>query len=369
MVYDRDGTPLGRWGEPTPDGERCRQVDGTQRDAQGHPLVRERRIGQDFYTDAQRSRVCDDAELRSCIMQAPPGGSLQLGAAARTAEAFLGGVQGRIEERAADAERSVRTIGRVARDVATGRVRVGTLAQAAADRVTHLVGQGAEYARHPEKLLPVIDKARAEVKKEWEEWKDQPLQEKAESVASAAGSVAVDLGTRALTGTLNQAAGVAGKARKMEKAGEAAAGAAKKGQQAARAGHTAREVAEHPRPAVVPSATADQQIPGRHGAFRQAKRDAGIPQNQHPERIERPELWDGQTKKKVLDSQGRPVKTREFVYTRPSDGRKITIQDHSARHQYGEGGRGDQGPHFNVRPYGESHTTLPGAQEHYPFKK
>ncbi|MFF7096832.1 HNH/endonuclease VII fold putative polymorphic toxin [Streptomyces rubradiris] len=33
-----------------------------------------------------------------------------------------------------------------------------------------------------------------------------------------------------------------------------------------------------------------------------------------------------------------------------SDGDRVIIQDHAYGHYYGEGGVGDQGPHFNVRP-------------------
>lgn len=233
MMYDRDGTPMGRWGEPTPDGERCRHVDGTQRDAQGYPLVRERRIGQDFHTDAQRSRVCDDAALTRCFMRAAPGESLQLGAGWRTAEAFLAGAQNRVEERATEAERSARALVQTARDVAQGHISLRTLGQAAVERATQLAGDGYDYLKHPEKLKPLLDQASAAVRSEYIEWRNKPAVEKAEDVASLAGSAAVDLSTRALTGTLNQAAGITKKARRAEKTGEAVAGAAAKGPQAA----------------------------------------------------------------------------------------------------------------------------------------
>lgn len=221
MMHDRDGTPMGRWGEPMPDGEHCRYVDGTQRDAQGYPRVYERKIGQDFHTDAQRSRVCEDAELQRCFMRAEPGQSLQLGPVARTAEAFLGGIQGRLEERAEEAENSTRTLGRVASDVAHGRVSMRTLGQAAADRATQLVGEGRDYLEHPEKLKPILDTARRQIRADWEEWKSKPLDEKVEAVAGAAGSVGGDLAVRTVTGALKQTAHVVGSAGKAEQAGGA----------------------------------------------------------------------------------------------------------------------------------------------------
>jgi arsenate reductase-like glutaredoxin family protein len=110
-------------------------------------------------------------------------------------------------------------------------------------------------------------------------------------------------------------------------------------------------------------------LPGRHGAFSQAKRDAGIPKGQQPDRIETPRLRDSATGQPVRDELGRPVTSREYVYTRPSDGAQITIQDHSAGHQFHQGGVGDQGPHFNVRPYGRPQSTLPGTTPHYPFTR
>jgi hypothetical protein len=59
--------------------------------------------------------------------------------------------------------------------------------------------------------------------------------------------------------------------------------------------------------------------------------------------------------------------TREYVFTRP-DNSQVIIQDHSAGHRFGQGGVGDQGPHFNVRPPENTRTgRVPGTSEHYPF--
>ena len=67
--------------------------------------------------------------------------------------------------------------------------------------------------------------------------------------------------------------------------------------------------------------------------------------------------------------EGKRVETREYLFTR-EDGTQIVIQDHRAGHQFGEGGVGDQGPHFNVRPADETRNgTVPGTATHYPFEK
>jgi hypothetical protein len=71
----------------------------------------------------------------------------------------------------------------------------------------------------------------------------------------------------------------------------------------------------------------------------------------------------------VLDDNYKPIRTRQYHYTVNND--EIVIQDHSAGHQFGDGGVGDQGPHFNVRP-GSSPEELrngifPGTEAHYNY--
>jgi len=70
----------------------------------------------------------------------------------------------------------------------------------------------------------------------------------------------------------------------------------------------------------------------------------------------------------VLGPDGKPVMTREYTYTRP-DGSQVVIQDHAAGHQFGEGGQGDQGPHFNVRPPEDTRSgKVPGTEPHYGWE-
>jgi RHS repeat-associated protein len=105
---------------------------------------------------------------------------------------------------------------------------------------------------------------------------------------------------------------------------------------------------------------------GRHGALNQAKRDLGIPRAQHPAAINRVPLTN-RNGNPILGGNGKRIMTREYLYKR-ADGSEIIIQDHSAGHQFGEGGIGDQGPHFNVRPVDNPRTGhVPGTSEHYSF--
>jgi RHS repeat-associated protein len=112
----------------------------------------------------------------------------------------------------------------------------------------------------------------------------------------------------------------------------------------------------------------------RNAAFRDAKRDAGITSDQVPV-VRKAPMTDsnGHVVKDPVTKQ--PISTREYEYTMP-DGRKVYIQDHGAGHDFGEGGVGDQGPHFNVRPpdpetgVGPARTgKVPGTKPHYPFVK
>ncbi len=105
---------------------------------------------------------------------------------------------------------------------------------------------------------------------------------------------------------------------------------------------------------------------GRSGALNEAKRDLGIPRSQHPDSVGRVPLVD-RNGKNILGTDAKPIMTREYTYTRP-DGSKTIIQDHSAGHRFGQGGAGDQGAHFNVRPPENTRTgSVSGAKDHYSW--
>ena len=119
-----------------------------------------------------------------------------------------------------------------------------------------------------------------------------------------------------------------------------------------------------------------KQFSSRKEAFRAAKRDAGIPILQHPDKIKDP--YTGQLKQyrrvkmtdrngsAILNDEGKPIWTREYQYTR-HDGSKVIIQDHSAGHNYLDG-VGNQGSHFNIRPIENTRTgKLAGTLEHYNY--
>lgn len=109
----------------------------------------------------------------------------------------------------------------------------------------------------------------------------------------------------------------------------------------------------------------------RKGAFKEAKRDAGIPKSQQPDKIDGKQSvkvpMTDKFGKTILGEDGKPINTREYHYTK-QDGTKVVIQDHSAGH--GQFGGEAAKPHFNVRPEENTRTgKLPDTKDHYPFKK
>ncbi|MFJ4344801.1 RHS repeat-associated core domain-containing protein [Pseudomonas sp. NPDC089401] len=107
----------------------------------------------------------------------------------------------------------------------------------------------------------------------------------------------------------------------------------------------------------------------RRDAFRQAKRDAGVPGNQQPFELSRTVLRSG-ISGKVRDSNGVPIETRQYHFTN-TDGSVVVLQEHSLGHAKAMPKHGAE-PHFNVRPVDEKgnvieNGSVPGTHGHYNF--
>lgn len=104
----------------------------------------------------------------------------------------------------------------------------------------------------------------------------------------------------------------------------------------------------------------------RRGAFKEAKRDAGIPVVQQPFDVKTEPMRTAAHEggHVIKDKQGNVIYTREY-YFKNNKGETIIIQDHSAGHE-----KGGQGPHFNVRPSDNPRTgSIDGTKDHYEFNK
>jgi RHS repeat-associated protein len=104
----------------------------------------------------------------------------------------------------------------------------------------------------------------------------------------------------------------------------------------------------------------------RRDAFRQAKRDAGIPMNQQPKAVKHVDLDDG-FGNKISDANGKTVQAREYHYI-DSKGKEIIIQEHSMGHPKASPTDPASNPHFNVRPIDKPRTGhVKGTHGHYNF--
>ncbi len=105
----------------------------------------------------------------------------------------------------------------------------------------------------------------------------------------------------------------------------------------------------------------------RGASLKEIKRQLNIPKSQHPISQKMVPLTDSNGKW-ILNDNKQPIMTRELTYE--VKGQKIVIQDHSAGHDFGQGGIGDQPPHHNVRPEYNTRTgQVDGMADHYYFEK
>jgi hypothetical protein len=95
----------------------------------------------------------------------------------------------------------------------------------------------------------------------------------------------------------------------------------------------------------------DTKSETQHEAFNKAKEQNGIPRSQQPDK----------TNKVDEVSKGKPTgkKLREYNYTK-SEGKKVTIRRDNPT-KYPEGGKGDQGNHYNAGETGKK------LKQHHDF--
>jgi len=105
----------------------------------------------------------------------------------------------------------------------------------------------------------------------------------------------------------------------------------------------------------------------RSASLREIKRQLNIPKSQQPIDQKMVPLTDSNGKR-ILNEKKQPIMTRELTYE--VNGKKIVIQDHSAGHDFGEGGIGNQPSHHNVRPeHNTRNGKVDGMEDHYYFDK
>ena len=108
----------------------------------------------------------------------------------------------------------------------------------------------------------------------------------------------------------------------------------------------------------------DKEFPSRHAAYRDAKRDAGVPMSEQPSRVRSVKMSDSGDHA-ILDDDGCVIMTTESHFTGPGH-KPVVIQNHAAGHVFPDGGV--EGPHYNVRPPNQLRTgKVRGTSGHYGF--
>ena len=103
----------------------------------------------------------------------------------------------------------------------------------------------------------------------------------------------------------------------------------------------------------------------RRDAFRQAKRDAGIPMGQQPKKVYYTDLMDGHGKP-VMGKNNNPIQTRNYEFA-DNNSETITFQEHSLGHIKSNPGDPASKPHFNIRDSNLGTGHVDGTHGHYNF--
>ena len=218
-LYDSDGAYLGRVGEPARDGRSCRQR--VQRPNGGYGSSEEyqdRPIGEFFYTDSDRSKVCIDPALRRCFVEAPAGRKTL---AVERLERFAKRYDQRLSQDAEQAhDKAARILG--------GQVSLTTVREEAEQAARKL----AETVQDPAKLKEAALSRVSALGQAVERFKNQSPEQQldtmahaaAEATESAVGAAAAALvpGGRVLTEAVDEAADAAKAARAGAQAGRVA---------------------------------------------------------------------------------------------------------------------------------------------------
>ncbi|HMU41248.1 MAG TPA: hypothetical protein PKE31_19730 [Pseudomonadota bacterium] len=210
-LRDENGEFLGKLGERSNDGTQCRYPVsrnnggyGTQKDVQEQP------VGGIFYTDKDRSTICENPNLTRCFLK-PAGGrsSLKLTNIEHGAVGFGTG----IDEKAEGATQ----LGQNLKKLVTGRVHFGPLKEQLVEDVT----EAAQTIRDPDKLLEIGKRKFNNLRQGITNWNNKPTGDKFQDAGAFAGTVAIDAAIGAATGALGRTSGeLAEGAEKLGKAGK-----------------------------------------------------------------------------------------------------------------------------------------------------
>lgn len=184
-MKDSDGTVLGDLGTPSEDGKSCAYSAPLRHGYPGQTVSQKQPIGTEFYTDADRSKVCIDEALTHCFMFPKPGqNSLAWTPGQRANHAGVNAFTDELKNAPEQAKEAGKTAVKVAGDVADGRITVTTIKEAAKD-ATAKVG---EKLSDPEKLKKEFWGWVSNYEQKVEDWQNKPPEEQYEDMAGMVGS-------------------------------------------------------------------------------------------------------------------------------------------------------------------------------------
>lgn len=245
-MYDSDGTFLGSIGKPTPEGGCRYPVSKSNGGYSTETVYEERPIGELFYTDADRSRVCVDPALNRCFMRAKERGTLAVEGRERDTTRFLEGGGEVLNQRWEGAKH----LAGAAQDVATGKVKLTTVYEEGKQAVALAGRKTADTLSDPAKVNSLFIHATERISRAIEDFESKSPEEKRDTFMRLAGSGVVELGIGTATAGIGRiaggASGMVNTARRVEKAGEAFAevAGAEGAKRAARVGKKAVQQAE-----------------------------------------------------------------------------------------------------------------------------
>ena len=212
-LRDENGALLGKLGERSEDGTRCRYPVfrnnggyGARKDVQEQP------VGGIFYTDKNRSTVCETPNLERCFLEPAEGKqSLGLSNAEHFAEGFDKGITRRVK--------GGQKLGETLEGISTGRVRLTPIKGQLVEDLTEAV----QTVRERDKLREFAKHKLEGWKQSLINWNNKPTGDKLEDAGEFTANVAIDSAMGAATGALGRTSGeLAEGAEKLGKAGKRA---------------------------------------------------------------------------------------------------------------------------------------------------
>lgn len=193
-LRDDGGALLGRLGTRSDDGSRC--LYPVRRSHGGYAAsqeLREQPVGGIFYTDKERSTVCETPGLSRCFLAPGPGrSSLRTTDRERFASGFGKGIDERIE--------GGHKVGEAVEGMASGRVGLGPIKE----QLAHELTEAAHTVRDREKLRALAKDKAASWQQAVNDWLHKPTADQLEDAGKLSSGLTIDALSGAALGAVGR---------------------------------------------------------------------------------------------------------------------------------------------------------------------